>query len=123
MSLEQQSSGGTQAALLDVLQRVDAQHLIKAVPECAQADAGFQCEYFESQWTVKIGLYVIPGTLHDLSSLGHTSGLRIRLGGQCQYHRADNLFLAVINGRGLRVHGYGDLALYDPIARTLRAAP
>jgi hypothetical protein len=31
--------------------------------------------------------------------------------------------LTVINDRGLRVQGLGDLALFDPIARTLRPAP
>jgi hypothetical protein len=35
------------------------------------------------------------------------------------------LLVTVINGRGIRVQGYGDLSLFDAIARSLRplAAP
>lgn len=33
------------------------------------------------------------------------------------------VLVTVVNGRGLRVHGYGDLTLFDPIARSVRAAP
>jgi hypothetical protein len=34
-----------------------------------------------------------------------------------------SVLVTVVNGRGLRVHGYGDLTLFDPIARSVRAAP
>jgi len=39
------------------------------------------------------------------------------LGGETEF------LVAVINGRGLRVQGYGDLTLFSAIARTLRPAP
>lgn len=33
------------------------------------------------------------------------------------------VLVTVVNGRGLRVHGYGDLTLFGPIARSVRVAP
>jgi hypothetical protein len=56
----------------------------------------------------------------DIALAGGFPARRLRLLGPA----GDQMYLllTIIDGRGLRVFGYGDLALFDPIVRTIRAA-
>ena len=58
----------------------------------------------------------------ELELEGGVPAVRLHLGTPTTMTGETLVLLTVINGRGIRVQGIGDLALFDPIARSLRPA-